>query len=201
MLANFGPVPFERMNRRTCAILGSAVLGAFMVIEGRLRQTGEARTLRAGEQDKGTTATVGASFGLALVGGPVLAVSRRGRLPVPLGWIGVGIMVAGLALRVGAARTLGSHYTRTLQAEDDQPLVRSGPYLYVRHPGYAGVLAMWLGYGLALTSMPAMLITTVPNLLAYMRRIDTEETMLVESLGDAYSDYLLRTKRLIPGVY
>jgi protein-S-isoprenylcysteine O-methyltransferase Ste14 len=116
-------------------------------------------------------------------------------------WIGVGIMIAGLALRVSAARALGSHYTRTLQTEDDQPVVSSGPYLYVRHPGYAGVLAMWLGYGLALTSLPAVLVTTVPNLLAYLRRIKTEETMLVDSLGDSYSDYQLRTKRLIPGVY
>lgn len=157
--------------------------------------------MRAGEHDRGTTAAVGASFGLACVGGPLLARSRRGRIPVPLGWIGVGIMAAGLALRIAAAKALGSHYTRTLRTDNDQPVVTNGPYHYLRHPGYAGVLVMWLGYGVALTSIRATLITVVPNTLAYLWRIEAEETMLVRSVGVAYRDYQARTKRLIPRVY
>ena len=129
-----------------------------------------------------------------------LALSRRGRLPVPLGWIGVVVMAGSVGLRVAAARGLGSHYTRTLRTESDQPVVTSDPYRYVRHPGYAGVLTMWLGYGLALTSLPATLVTSVPNLVAYLRRIDAEETLLVGSLGAAYRGYQHRTRRLIPGL-
>jgi protein-S-isoprenylcysteine O-methyltransferase len=172
-----------------------------MVLEGRLRKGAEARTFHAGEQDQATTAAVGASFSLALVAGPLLALSPRGRFPVRLGWTGVAIMTGGLALRVAAARVLGSHYTRTLRTDSDQPVVRSGPYRYVRHPGYAGVLAMWFGYGLALTSLPATLAASIPNVVAYLRRVDAEETMLVDSLGDAYLDYQRRTKRLVPGLY
>ena len=67
---------------------------------------------------------------LALVGGPLLARSERGRLPVWLGWIGVGIMTLGLAHRLAAARVLGSYYTRTLRTDGDQPVVTSGPYRY-----------------------------------------------------------------------
>jgi protein-S-isoprenylcysteine O-methyltransferase Ste14 len=189
------------VHRRYPALAGAGVLAAFMVIEGRLRQGQSAKTFQAGHDDKGTTSAVGASFGVALVGGPLLARWHRGRLPDAIGWSGVGIMAAGLGLRVAAARTLGAHYTRTLRTQAGQPVVATGPYRYVRHPGYAGVLAMWFGYGLALTSGPALLVTTVPNLLAYLRRIEAEETMLASSQPAAYGRYQQRSARLVPGVY
>jgi protein-S-isoprenylcysteine O-methyltransferase Ste14 len=189
------------VGRRGSAIAGSCLLAAFIAVEGRLRNGDAARSLDAGEQDKGTTAVVGASFGLALVAGPILALWRRGRLPSSFGWVGVGIMTGGLVLRVAAARTLGSHYTRTLRTDGDQPVVTDGPYRIVRHPGYAGVLAMWFGYGLALTSAPATFVTTLPNLIAYLRRIEAEEAMLVGSLGDAYRFYQRHSWRLLPLVY
>ncbi len=189
------------MRRGYPAVAGSCVLAAFMAVEGSLRQGEAAQSFRAGHDDKGTTTAVGAAFGLALVAGPVLARSRRGRLPASLGWAGVAVMGGGLALRVAAARALGSHYTRTLRTQAGQPVVTDGPYRFLRHPGYAGVLALWLGYGLALTSTPAALATTVPNLIAYARRIDAEEAMLVSSLGEAYRSYQQRSARLVPGLY
>lgn len=110
-------------------------------------------------------------------------------------------MASGVTLRVIAARTLGSHHTRTLRTEPDQAVVTDGPYRYLRHPGYAGTLAIWLGYGLALTSGPAALATTIPNLVAYVRRINAEEAMLVEAFGDPYRAYKDRTWPLVPGLY
>jgi protein-S-isoprenylcysteine O-methyltransferase len=110
-------------------------------------------------------------------------------------------MAGGLALRVAAARELGTHYTRTLRISGDQPVVTTGPYGRIRHPGYAGVLVMWLGYGLALTSAPATALTTLPNLVAYRRRMDAEEIMLADSLGDPYREYQRRSWRLLPPVY
>jgi hypothetical protein len=121
------PDTVRGMGRRGCALAGSCVLAAFVGIERRLREGPAARSLDAGEEDKGTTRAVGASFGLATMAGPLSVQWRRGRLPTPLGWVGVAIMAAGLGLRVSAARTLGSHYTRTLRTEGDQPVVTGGP--------------------------------------------------------------------------
>ncbi len=180
---------------------GGCLLMAFMGIEGRLRQGETARSFDTDDQDRGTTAAAGASFGTALVGGPLLARCRRGRLPDVLGWAGVGVMAGGIVLRVAAARALGAHYTRTLRIQDRQAVVTSGPYRLIRHPGYAGVLAMWLGYGVAMTSAPAILVTTVPNLLAYRRRIDAEEAMLAGALGQSYRSYQQHSRRLVPGLY
>lgn len=60
---------------------------------------------------------------------------------------------------------------------------------------------MWLGYGLAMTCGPVMLLTARPDLLAYLRRIDAEETMLRAALGEPYLAYRQHSRRLIPGLY
>lgn len=176
-------------------------MAAFMVMEGRLRRSEAARSFETGDEDRGTTAAVAVTFGTALVGGPLLAIWRRGRLPPAFGWLGVGLMAGGLALRLAAAHALGAHYTRTLRTDDDQEVVNDGPYRLLRHPGCVGVLTMWLGYGLAWMSAPATLLTTVPNLAAYLRRMAAEEAMLVRALGEPYRSYQARSRRLLPGIY
>ncbi len=138
---------------------------------------------------------------MAAVAAPALATVRVGRLPVWLGWVGVGAMGGGLGLRVWAARALGAYYTRTLRITDEQAVIDTGPYAWVRHPGYAGVLALWAGYGLAMTSVPAFVGALGPVVVAYARRIDAEEAMLETSLGARYRRYRDRTSRLVPGIY
>lgn len=189
------------MRRFLPAIAGSALVAAFFVMEGRLRQGDAARSLDAGQADRGTTRGVGAAFGAAVTAGPAASVLRRGRLPVPVGWAGVIVMAGGLSLRIQAQRALGAFYTRTLRTGEEQRVVDAGPYARIRHPGYAGMLAFWTGYGLSLTSWPALAATAIPNAVAYHRRIAAEEAMLESSLGDSYRAYQRRTARLIPGLY
>ena len=58
-------------------------------------------------------------------------------------------MVCGLALRLWSQAVLGRYYTTTLRHGEDQPILASGPYRLLRHPGYAGLLLAWVGAGLA----------------------------------------------------
>jgi protein-S-isoprenylcysteine O-methyltransferase Ste14 len=102
---------------------------------------------------------------------------------------------------VWPARILGARYTRTLRVGEIHQVVDAGPYARIRHPGYAGTLTMWLGYGVALTSLPATAGIVVPASLAYDRRIGVEEAMLERELGDPYRRYQARTHRLVPGIY
>lgn len=190
-----------RRARLAPAAAGDGVLTAFFLVEGRLRRGGEARSLSAGPADRGTTRGVAVAVVMAAVAAPALATVRVGRLPVWLGWVGVGAMGGGLGLRVWAARALGAYYTRTLRITDEQAVIDTGPYAWVRHPGYAGVLALWAGYGLAMTSVPAFVGALGPVVVAYARRIDAEEAMLETSLGARYRRYRDRTSRLVPGIY
>jgi len=89
---------------------------------------------------------------------------------------------------------------RTIQVEQGQQVISSGPYALVRHPMYLGVTLMYLASPLALGSywalFPALLI--VPILVA---RIINEEKVLERDLA-GYREYTQITKyRLLPGVW
>jgi protein-S-isoprenylcysteine O-methyltransferase len=110
-------------------------------------------------------------------------------------------MTAALALRVWAARVLGRFYTRTLRVAGDQQVVDTGPYRLVRHPGYLADIALWAGFGLAAQSWPAAGLLSALMAAVYLRRINAEEAMLAEALGEPYRAYMARTARLLPGLY
>jgi protein-S-isoprenylcysteine O-methyltransferase len=124
-------------------------------------------------------------------------------LPLPGGvqWIGVGVMIAGLAVRVWAALVLGAAYTRTLRVTERQGLVRAGPYRLVRHPGYAGAVVLWLGAALASGDALAALIIVPTTVWAYALRISAEERMLADAFGSEFRDYVRTTWRLVPFVF
>jgi protein-S-isoprenylcysteine O-methyltransferase Ste14 len=190
-----------RFSRWSPRVAAGAVLSAFLILERLLRKGADARDLNRGEFDRGSTTAVGAAFGIAMAGPLLFARSGLGRLPIWAGWLGVGAMAAGLGLRTWAAWTLGAGYTRTLKVSPDQRVVLTGPYAVVRHPGYAADILMLMGYGLAWTSVGALVITTLPMAVAYSYRIRVEEQMLHKNLGDEYLRYRERTWRLLPGVF
>jgi protein-S-isoprenylcysteine O-methyltransferase Ste14 len=141
-----------------------------------------------------------ASYAAAVALAPVLRRTRSPRLPRVAAPLGVGLEAFGLGLRAWSMRTLGRSYTRTLRVEQAQSVVDSGPYAWVRHPGYAGSLLVWAGF--ALTSRSVPVLGTVGTLLgtAYRRRIVAEELLLRRELP-GYEAYRARTKRLIPLVW
>jgi protein-S-isoprenylcysteine O-methyltransferase len=177
-------------------LVGAMLFGAFMWLESALRCGAEARSAQAGPSDRGTTQLLGAAYGAGLLGVPLLAIVR-GQRAVPA-WLGPGTMVLAIGLRSWAAVALGRFYTRTLRTSAEQQVVRSGPYRFVRHPGYLGTLLIWLGYGLSsgdyLTGGVCLGLMT----LVYSRRIEAEEAMLQQQLGQAYRAYMAETPRLVP---
>jgi protein-S-isoprenylcysteine O-methyltransferase len=184
-------------------ILAYLILAAFVVAERVLRKDESARSLEADEADQGTTILIGAAYGTAINGGLIVALLRRGRPSGGEGgrWVGLLVMLCGLALRIWAARTLGRFYTRTLKVRPDQPLVRSGPYRIVRHPGYLADLVLWFGFGHAMGSRLLTAAIAALMWLVYSRRIDAEEALLLDRLGDEYAAYSRSTWRLLPPVY
>jgi protein-S-isoprenylcysteine O-methyltransferase len=177
----------------------------FFILEGRVRQGQAAKSFAAGEHDRGSTRRIGTAFGLSillLLLAPLLNFLKLGGvIPPGLAWAGVVLAAGGLGLRLWAPLVLGRFYTRTLRTADQQTVVDEGPYRLIRHPGYAGVLALWVGAALATTNLPVTLAVAVLMFAAYAYRIRVEEAMLVTTLGQAYVDYQGHTKRLIPFVY
>ncbi len=180
------------------------ILFAFFVLEGRLRQGADARSLETGAADRGTTRLIGAAFALAILlvlVSPLLGAAGIATLPGPIGWAGVALMLVALVGRVWAAQVLGTAYTRTLRTVAGQRVVRAGPYRLIRHPGYAADILLWLGAGLATMNWLALAIILVVIVAVYVRRIAAEERMLLEAFGDDYRDYARQTRRILPLLY
>ena len=78
-------------------------------------------------------------------------------------------------------------------------LVLTGPYAYTRNPMYLGHLIFLTGLTLTLRSWLAALIT-VAVALWFHTRVVSDETKLIQRLGEPYVNYLARVRRWIPGV-
>jgi protein-S-isoprenylcysteine O-methyltransferase Ste14 len=181
-------------------LAGYAGVAGFLVLEAATRQRGNASSLDASRDDRGTTRLIVAAYATSVIAAPLLRRRAPHQLPRAAGPIGVGMQALGLGLRAWSMRTLGRSYTRTLRTEDAQRVVDSGPYRLVRHPGYAGSLLIWTGF--ALTSRNRLAVQVVGGLVggAYHRRVAAEEALLRRELP-GYAAYAARTKRLIPFVW
>jgi protein-S-isoprenylcysteine O-methyltransferase Ste14 len=140
-----------------------------------------------------------------LIGVGVIVLIRvlpeGGALPVHsrlLGWIGLGVFVAGLALAVWARVYLGRNWGMPMTVRAEPELVTSGPYRFVRHPIYTGLLVGVLGTALA-TNGFGLVITAVLTIYFYSAAT-VEERNLTKVFPTAYPEYRARTKKLIPFV-
>jgi protein-S-isoprenylcysteine O-methyltransferase Ste14 len=116
-------------------------------------------------------------------------------------FVGVALFVAGLLLRWWAIITLGRLFTVDVTIEKDHQLVERGPFRMVRHPSYTGVLLAFVGFALTLGNWGALFVILVPIGVAFIHRMNVEEDALADALGPQYTDYMRRTKRLVPFIY
>ena len=88
-----------------------------------------------------------------------------------------------------------------LQADRGQLVIDSGPYQFVRHPGYTGAVPYLAFGGLALGSWHATVISGVPMIVMSLRRTLLEDKMLREGLS-GYEAYAAKVKYLfLPGIW
>ena len=105
----------------------------------------------------------------------------------------------GLAVRAIVVNCFFSAVIR-IQEERGHRLITDGPYRFVRHPGYAGMLLLCLGSGLALGSWWSLL-PMIPVVGLILRRTILEDRYLQEHL-EGYVGYAQRVRhRLVPGIW
>ena len=166
----------------------------------RVREAVQGRGGR--ERDRGTRVlialTLGAAIGLAATA-PSIAPSLR--MPGAAGTLGVIVMWLGLATRVWAIAALGTAFRTTVEVDPGQTVVSSGPYKWIRHPSYTGLLLVVAGFGLAVGNWLAFAVGLLLPLPGILWRIHVEEAELERVLGAAYGSYRARTTRLIPWLW
>lgn len=148
---------------------------------------------------------------LILIGGnvstllPVIEfVARSEIVPPPISaWVAAGTLgvLAGAVLRIRAIATLGRFFTALVQVQTGQRVIREGPYAWVRHPSYSGVLLVLLGEAALFQSAVAVCCVVLAMLPIYMYRIRIEEKALLEGLGDEYRRYQEEVGALVPRLW
>src|SRR5689334_16173930 len=96
--------------------------------------------------------------------------------------LGLVAVVAGSALRLSAIVTLGRWFTYDVRVRSDQVVVDRGPYRWVRHPSYTGLLLALAGIGLTMTNWLSLLAMTAVPLVGLVRLIRVEEAALLATL-------------------
>jgi protein-S-isoprenylcysteine O-methyltransferase Ste14 len=114
---------------------------------------------------------------------------------------GTALFLAGFGMRRWSEMTLGRYFTFTVMTSTDQPVIASGPYRFVRHPGYTGVLLVVIGSGLVAGNWIGLAGWTLLVALPLLYRIHVEENALLTALGDRYRTYAAHHKRLVPLIW
>ena len=87
-----------------------------------------------------------------------------------------------------------------IQSERHQRVIDGGPYRFIRHPGYAAALALFLGMALALGSLWALVPATLASAFLVLRTSWEDRLLRTELSG--YADYARRVRwPLIPGLW
>ena len=115
--------------------------------------------------------------------------------------LGLILFAIGILVRWWAIIALGRFFTVDVRIAPDHQLVESGPYRWVRHPSYTGVVLAFIGFGLTTGNWAALLVINVPIFFTFLYRMHVEELALIDGLGEVYIAYMTRTKRLVPFIY
>ena len=138
--------------------------------------------------------------GVSAVGVFVVAVVLRGGgLAVHsliLATIGAVLFACGIALAVWARLHLGRNWGMPTTQRAEPELVTSGPYRFVRHPIYTGLLLAILGTALVNNLLGLIVVAVLIAYFYYCGII--EERNLTATFPTAYPEYKSRTKMLIP---
>jgi protein-S-isoprenylcysteine O-methyltransferase Ste14 len=168
-----------------------------------LRQ-GLTRRSEAITADRGSLMVLRAAY----VGGALVAIAAERLLPAAairpdwLGaWLGLVLLWSGISMRLWSFRTLGRYFTFTVQTSSDQPVITDGPYRFVRHPGYTGLLLAITGIGFFFGNWVSVICLALCALAGLAYRIRVEERALMQTLGARYGDFAATRKRLVPLVW
>ncbi len=117
-----------------------------------------------------------------------------------LRFVGLALFVSGFSLMSWAEAALGRQFSIQVTLQAGHQLVTSGPYRWLRHPRYSGILLYNLGVALVFHS-GLTLIFWLALAVVLMWRIHDEEDLLAQEFGSGWQAYKRKTWRLAPFIY
>lgn len=124
------------------------------------------------------------------------------QLPLPL-WLrslGAPLLLLAVPLIYWIFVTLGLNISPTQSTREGATLITHGPYQWVRHPLYTVSIMAYLGIAL-LTALWPLFVGMLAPIIFLAMRTPKEEARLIETFGEAYQDYMVRTGRYVPRIW
>jgi protein-S-isoprenylcysteine O-methyltransferase Ste14 len=146
-------------------------------------------------------ATIPLFLGLLIIPGLDAVRFQWSSLPFEVKIIGFIVMAAGWFL-IFLVMKENTYLSRVVEIQEDKghTVVTTGPYKVVRHPMYAGVIAIIFAIPLALGSVYGLFLALLMS-IAFFIRTNLEDRTLREELP-GYKEYVQKTKyRLLPGIW
>ena len=109
------------------------------------------------------------------------------------------LFVVGLACAIWARLHISRNWGTPMTRKNDPALVTSGPYHFIRHPIYSGILLAGVGTTVGLNWHWLIVMGLVAVYFVYSATV--EERYLAERFPDAYNAYKRSTKMLVPFIF
>jgi protein-S-isoprenylcysteine O-methyltransferase Ste14 len=111
--------------------------------------------------------------------------------------LGIAITAAGLLFSLWARFYLGTNWSGAVTVKVGHELVRSGPYRWVRHPIYTGMVLAMAGTGVARGQVRGI-VAVVLLYIGFKMKSRIEERTMVATFGAQYEDYSRSTGGILP---
>ncbi|HEX3281814.1 MAG TPA: isoprenylcysteine carboxylmethyltransferase family protein [Pyrinomonadaceae bacterium] len=109
--------------------------------------------------------------------------------------------IGSVLLVRSAVKMLGKEWSITARMVQDHKLATRGPYAYVRHPIYTGMLGMLVATGLATSHWIVLVAAIVVFAIGTWIRVRIEERLLRETFGTQFEEYARRVPAVIPRIF
>jgi protein-S-isoprenylcysteine O-methyltransferase Ste14 len=161
---------------------------------------------RTGDKPPGDPTSGAVSLGLYLGIIAAEVLGHNGHLPWPGSSLwpvitGIVLILTGTAIRAWCIATLGRFFQFHIQVLGDHRVVTDGPYRFVRHPSYTGLLLVMAGFGFASGDILGLVVAWVFIIAGLTVRIRAEERQLTAALGPEYERFAATRKRVVPAVW
>ena len=115
------------------------------------------------------------------------------------GWTGVALCALGFGLAISARWYLGSNWGMPMSRKEQPELVTRGPYAFIRHPIYTGLILAMLGSAIGVNISWALMLVPVGAYFIYSAR--REEAVMLQQFPEQYAAYMARTGMLAPRLF
>lgn len=195
-LAGATPLQIARWGTQDLWIVlcGVWLIGGLMTRQSVRRQTISSRLWQIGIVLLGAWLIYGQGTGFAWLDAPAFPVTAAVALA------GLAATLAGVAFAIWARVTLGANWSGMITVKEGHTLVRRGPYRFVRHPIYTGLLAAFLGTALTLGSVRSLLALPLLAFGFWLKSL-MEERFMAEQFGEEYLRYRHEVRALVPFLF